>query len=73
MSTNTSTRWPVTGNWSSDWLVLTILTSDWLTESAEMTYSRDIHGGEMDIESCLGRREVITGLSLVTLLWLIFR
>jgi len=41
VSTNTSTRWPV-------------------TERAEMTYSRDIHGGEMDIESCLGRREVIT-------------
>ena len=46
--------------------MLTILTSDWLTESAEMdggdgaemTYSRDIHGGEMDIE-------VNTDLSLV--------
>ena len=53
--------------------MLTTLTSDWSTESAEMTYSRDIHGGEMDIESCLGRREVNTGLSLVTNShWLIF-
>jgi len=47
VSTNTSTRWPV-------------------TEPAEMTYSRDIHGGEMDIESCLGRREVMMGNSVVT-------
>ena len=23
-----------------------------------MTYSRDIHGGNMDLESCLGRHEV---------------
>ena len=23
-----------------------------------MTYSRDIHGGDMDLESCLGRHEV---------------
>ena len=54
--------------------MLTTLTSDWFTERAEMTYSRDIHGGEMDIESCLGRREVNTGLSLVTNShWLIFR
>ena len=23
-----------------------------------MTYNRDIHGGDMDLESCLGRHEV---------------
>ena len=43
-----------------------MLISDYFTEPAEMTYSRDIHGGEMDIESCLGRREVLTRPSLIT-------